>query len=417
LPFIPLLYYKYENVKKAGEMKVNSFLILEDGSVFKGFGWGAEIPLIGELKKGNTTGCPVGEVVFNTSMTGYQEIVTDPSYTGQIVLMTYPHIGNYGTDEMWSQTGPHSSGNSSCGKQAAALVVRSFYNGPVSEGRLFFNDFLRKEGICCISDIDTRALTLSLRNEGSRNGVIVRSEKKTLSNEEVSQVLDYLKSIPSMEGRNLIEELGTNQMVAPVNPDAEALNFALIDCGIKKGIVQEMESRGVNVTLFPSTATKEEMLKAGMDAVLFSNGPGDPAVLDDQIDLCRSLISELPVFGICLGHQIMGHALGGKTEKMKFGHHGGNHPVRDEETGRVFVTAQNHGFMIDESSLPSDVSVRFRNANDQSVEGLISREKKIFTAQFHPEAEPGPDDSTWIFEEFVKLTKEWEGKKCPRTRA
>ncbi|MBN2656465.1 MAG: glutamine-hydrolyzing carbamoyl-phosphate synthase small subunit [Spirochaetales bacterium] len=391
-------------------MKVNSFLILEDGAVFKGFGWGAQIPLVSELKKGNTEDCPVGEVVFNTSMTGYQEIVTDPSYTGQIVLMTYPHIGNYGTEEKWSQTGPHSSGSTSAGKQAAALVVRSFYNGPVAEGRLFFNDFLKKEGIRCISDIDTRALTLSLRNEGSRNGVIVRSDKKRLSDEEIALVLDYLKSIPSMEGRNLIDELGTETMIAPAAPKQEALNFALIDCGIKKGIVQEMENRGVNVTLFPSTVSREQILAAQIDAVLFSNGPGDPAVLENQIGLCESLIGKVPVFGICLGHQIMGLALGGKTEKMKFGHHGGNHPVRDEETGRVFVTAQNHGFMVDETSLPSDVSVRFRNANDQSVEGLISREKKIFTTQFHPEAEPGPDDSTWIFSEFVKLTKEWEGK-------
>jgi carbamoyl-phosphate synthase small subunit len=391
-------------------MKVHSFLILEDGAVFKGFGWGADIPLVKELKNGSTKAYPAGEVVFNTSMTGYQEIVTDPSYTGQIVLMTYPHIGNYGTDETWSQSDSGSSGNLPSGKHAAALVVRSFYNGPVTEGRLFFNDFLKKEGIACISDVDTRALTLSLRNEGSRNGIIVRSDNASLTENEIDEVLEYLKSIPSMEGCNLIENLGTKESLELGGNKPGALRFALVDCGIKKGIVQEMEARDVNISLYPSTVTKEEIISDGVDAVLFSNGPGDPAVLKQQIDLCRSLVGELPVFGICLGHQIMGHALGGKTEKMKFGHHGGNHPVRDEETGRVFVTAQNHGFMIDEKSLPRDVMVRFRNANDQSVEGLISREKKIFTAQFHPEAEPGPDDSTWIFSEFVSLTKEWEGK-------
>lgn len=391
-------------------MKVNSFLVLEDGKFFRGSGWGADIPLVSELEKGNTKDCPVGEVVFNTSMTGYQEIVTDPSYTGQIVLMTYPHIGNYGTDNKWSQTSPHSDGISSRGKQAAALVVRSFYNGPVTEGRLFFNDFLKREGISCISEIDTRALTLSLRNNGSRNGVIVRSDNAELSDEELERVLLYLKTIPSMEGRNLIDELGTDKIIESDNSSDGELHFALIDCGIKKGIVQEMEGQNVRITVFPSHTSSQALIDSNVDAVLFSNGPGDPAVLIDQIELCRSLIGRIPLFGICLGHQIMAHALGGKTAKMKFGHHGGNHPVRDEETGRVFVTAQNHGFMADEESLPPEVSVRFRNANDNSVEGLISRKHKIFTAQFHPEAEPGPDDSTWIFREFVDLARKWEEK-------
>ena len=391
-------------------MKVNSFLILEDGSCFKGRGWGAEIPLVSELEIGKTKTCPVGEVVFNTSMTGYQEIVTDPSYTGQIVLMTYPHIGNYGTDDEWSQSSTHSPGNSKQGKQAAALVVRSFYNGPVTEGRLFFNDFLKREGISCISDIDTRALTLSLRNNGSRNGVIVRSDQKSLTVDEVKSVQEYLKSVPTMEGRNLIDDLGTNQIIDYEANQNWEQHFALIDCGIKKGIVQQMQSQNVKITIFPSNIDKQTVLDKDIDAVLFSNGPGDPAVLENQISLCKSLVGEVPVFGICLGHQITALALGGQTEKMKFGHHGGNHPVRDEKTGKVFVTAQNHGFMVDEKTLPEEVLIRFRNANDKSVEGLISDSHKIFTAQFHPEAEPGPDDSTWIFKEFVDLVKEW-GKK------
>jgi carbamoyl-phosphate synthase small subunit len=392
-------------------MKVNSFLVLEDGSCFKGNGWGAEIPLVSELQKGKIEAYPAGEVVFNTSMTGYQEIVTDPSYTGQIVLMTYPHIGNYGTDDNWSQTSPHNDGKHQKGKQAAALVVRSFYNGPVTEGRLFFNDFLKKEGISCISDIDTRALTISLRNDGSRNGVIVRSENRDLSESEMETVLDFLHSAPSMEGRNLIEDLGTDSvLILDKGLDDSTRHFALIDCGIKKGIIQEMQALNVRISLYPSHTDSETLLRSGVDAVLFSNGPGDPAVLVDQIELCRALVGKLPVFGICLGHQIMAHALGGKTEKMKFGHHGGNHPVRDEQTGKVFVTAQNHGFMVDESSLPEDVSIRFKNANDGSVEGMFSESRKIFTAQFHPEAEPGPDDSTWIFKEFVNLVNEWEAK-------
>ncbi|MDA3811225.1 MAG: glutamine-hydrolyzing carbamoyl-phosphate synthase small subunit [Spirochaetaceae bacterium] len=392
-------------------MKVNSFLVLEDGSSFKGSGWGAEIPLVSELQKGKIGTCPAGEVVFNTSMTGYQEIVTDPSYTGQIVLMTYPHIGNYGTDDNWSQSSPHNSGHPNSGKQAAALVVRSLYNGPVTEGRLFFNDFLKREGISCISDVDTRALTLSLRNEGSRNGVIVRSNNKNLSEAELKTVLEYLNTVPSMEGRDLISDIGTEKIQTLESDTSKNLShFAIIDCGIKKGIVQELQSQNVKVTLFPSSSDFKQILNSGVNAVLFSNGPGDPAVLEKQIILCKELVGKIPVFGICLGHQIMAHALGGKTLKMKFGHHGGNHPVRDEKTGKVFVTAQNHGFMVDENSLPENVSIRFRNANDLSVEGLFSREKQIFTAQFHPEAEPGPDDSTWIFKEFVDLVKEWEGK-------
>lgn len=391
-------------------MKVNSFLVLEDGSCFKGNGWGAEIPLVKELHNGEISNNPVGEVVFNTSMTGYQEIVTDPSYTGQVVLMTYPHIGNYGTNDHWSQSSPHEKGNSPQRKQAAALIVRSFYNGPVTEGRLFFDDFLKREGICCISDVDTRALTLNLRDEGSRNGVIVRSENRELSVSELDSVIEYLKTVPSMEGQNLINGLGTDKPVEYSKGSNSSKHFALIDCGIKKGIVQEMEKQNVKITLFPSDISAETLLEHKIDAVLFSNGPGDPAVLSGQIKLCKSLIGKKPVFGICLGHQIMAHALGGKTAKMKFGHHGGNHPVRDEQTGKVFVTAQNHGFMVDENSLPKEVSVRFKNANDGSVEGLISQKHKIFTAQFHPEAEPGPDDSTWIFREFVDLVEKWEDK-------
>ena len=389
-------------------MKVNSFLVLEDGSSFKGDGWGSEIPLVNKLQKVKTKICPAGEVVFNTSMTGYQEIVTDPSYTGQIVLMTYPHIGNYGTVDEWSQTSPHIKEHILKGKHAAALVVRSFYNGPVAEGRLFFNEFLKKRGISCISNIDTRALTLNIRNNGSRNGVLVRSEHKELSSEELAAVLEYLKTVPSMTGRNLIGDIGVTDPVSlEQNKSADSLHFAVIDCGVKKGIVQELQSQNVQITIFPSDINKKSLLSHSINAVLFSNGPGDPAVLEDQIALCKSLIGVVPVFGICLGHQIMSHALGGKTVKMKFGHHGGNHPVRDEKSGKVFVTAQNHGFMVDEQSLPEKISIRFRNANDHSVEGLFSDDFKIFSSQFHPEAEPGPDDSTWIFEEFVSLVKKW----------
>lgn len=371
-------------------MKKNSCLVLEDGSFFAGISFGAEPDEYSE-----------GEVVFNTGMSGYHEILTDPSYTGQIVMMTYPHIGNYGNISEWTEAGPEDPARKTV--KVRALVVRSVYRGRVYNGRQRLDSFLSENGICGISNIDTRALTLQLREHGNQKGCIVKCDivdgKPDLA--VVRKAHAMLTAMPDMQGQNLIEGVGTETLEI-VNPGKKTI-FALIDCGIKANIIRELTSRDVTVKLFPSTVSADDVLTAGVDAVLFSNGPGDPAVLEKQIALVKALIDKLPVFGICLGHQLISLGLGAETYKMKFGHHGINNPVRDELTGKVYVSSQNHGFAVKEESLPKDVKLWFMNANDKSVEGIISTERKIASVQFHPEAAPGPVDTSWIFDEYIKM--------------
>ncbi|MFW6388028.1 MAG: carbamoyl phosphate synthase small subunit, partial [bacterium] len=285
---------------------------------------------------------------------------------------------------------------------AAGFVLRSVYRGPVPEGRVTLDALLRKGNTPGISDIDTRALTLKLRDEGSRTGVIVTpsdSHARTLSEDDLKKAMEYLRAFPSMVGRNLVTEVGTRSILE-INPQGRP-HIALLDCGSKANIVRELTSRDCHITVLPSTVDSREIAAVGADAVLVSNGPGDPAVLAPQIQALKELVGETPLLGICLGHQLLSHAVGAETEKMKFGHHGVNHPVRDEKTGRVFVTSQNHGFTVREDSLPDGVGVWFRNANDGSIEGISSDEQGIYTAQFHPESSPGPDDSSWIFDSFL----------------
>lgn len=381
-------------------MKTTSYLILEDGSEYKGYAFGAEPPSAAELANAEKTKGAAGEVVFNTGMTGYHEILTDPSYKGQIVCMTYPHIGNYGCDEAWNESGPEKPVTAQHIK-ASGFVVRSLYDGPVPENRASLVNFLKKYGISGISDIDTRKLTLRIRDQGSPNGIIIKSKGDIITEEEKKQCLDFLKSFPSMEGRDLVSDLGTVEPVV-VNPQG-APHICLIDCGTKANIVNEMVEIGCKVTVVPNRSTVAQVRGTKADGVLFSNGPGDPAVLGYLVELAKGLMGNMPVFGICLGHQIIGQALGAKTFKMKFGHHGINNPVRDEKTGMVLITSQNHGFSVDEKSLAKDVEVRFRNVNDQTVEGLAHKKLPVLTVQFHPEAAPGPRDSSWIFKEFLSL--------------
>ncbi len=382
-----------------------TFLVLEDGSVYRGRGFGAAAAEVDSLEPlladATVPSRSVGEVVFNTAMAGYHEVLTDPSYTGQLVTMTYPHIGNYGDLPEWSEVGPEGSIDRQPVK-AAGFVTRSVYSGPVPDGRTGLHDFLATNDTPGVSEVDTRRLTLHLREKGSLLGVLAvpgDPRRGDLTTGETKRVLDFLKSFPSMIGRNLIGEVGTNEYSLVRRGNGP--HVAIIDCGSKANIVRELSELDWTISLFPSRADAQDIRRVKPDALLVSNGPGDPATLVEQVRVVQDLIGKIPTFGICLGHQIIALALGASTYKMKFGHHGVNHPVRDERTRRVFVTSQNHGFAVDEKSLPQGSDVWFRNANDGTVEGLIDERLPMLCAQFHPESAPGPRDSGWIFREFM----------------
>ncbi len=387
-------------------MKQRRYLVLEDGSVFPGFAFGGSARNASAVQ-----GLPdpshieneysgAGEVVFNTAMTGYHEVLTDPSYTGQIVVLTYPHAGNYGDADSWNESGPETR-TVIRGIKSAGLVVRSLYRGPVPAGRISLDDFLKQNAIPGITDVDTRALTLHIRDGGSKRGLLLDpvEGKKELTPAEIESAVSWLQAFPDMIGRNLIGDVGC-QLTSVENSDGK-YTVVLLDCGSKANIVRDLVERDCRVVLMPSLSSAEEILAQKPDGVLASNGPGDPAVLEQQTAAIRGIIGKTVVFGICLGHQLISLALGAKTEKMKFGHHGVNHPVRDEETKKVFVTSQNHGFTVVEESLPEGVKVWFRNANDGTVEGIADDERRVRTAQFHPESAPGPDDAKWIFDRFI----------------
>lgn len=392
--------------KRNGMRNMHNVLILDDGSLFPGTAFGAAAPELDHLQVGQEPEKGAGEVVFNTAMSGYHEVLTDPSYTGQIVAMTYPHIGNYGTCADWSEVGPE-AGSSRTTVKAAGFVVRRLYAGPVPAGRGTLHDLLAAHATPGITGVDTRRLTLQLRDRGSRSGVIIQApDRRTgaIGAAELARVQEFLHAFPQMEGRNLIGAVGTRE---PVTINAGGLpHLALLDCGLKANIIRELTKRGAAVTVLPSSSPYEQLLESGADALFLSNGPGDPAVLQLQVALARKAVGQLPVLGICLGHQLIAEAMGARTFKMKFGHHGINHPVRDEFTGKVFVTSQNHGFAVDESSLPKDTRVWFKNANDGTNEGLCDRKRRVLSAQFHPESAPGPADSAWIFDAFLDAVNE-----------
>ncbi len=384
-------------------------LVLADGAVFYGDAFGSTPPTVNELievprEDGDLSLQNLGEVVFNTAMTGYPEVLTDPSYTGQIVVMTSPQIGNYGIDSQWAE----SAADEDRPIKVAGFVVRDLHRGSVPPGRKSLEAYLADHRIPGITAVDTRALTLNLRDNGSRNGLICRSVAgDRLSPEELAAATRIVKGFPVMEGRSLVTAVGSREVVhlrgGGGGSGSAGAHIALYDCGIKSNIVRELQKRGCSLSLMPSTATAQEIRATGASAVLLSNGPGDPAVLTHQVEQTRELLGTIPVLGICLGHQIIAEAVGGQTFKMSFGHHGVNHPVRDERQGRVFVTSQNHGFAVREDSLPETTTVWFRNANDDTVEGLWDDTLRIRTTQFHPESAPGPHDSTWIFNAFLEV--------------
>jgi carbamoyl-phosphate synthase small subunit len=380
---------------------MKAILALEDGSVFHGEGFGAR-----------ASAC--GEVCFNTSMTGYQEILTDPSYKGQIVTMTYPLIGNCGVNavdvESWQ---PH----------VAGFVIREL-SPVVSNWRADFSlaEYLEKNGIPGIQGIDTRQLTKKLRVRGAMNGFISTEEisdkeavrrakefvflgvdyvkevthKKAFrwdEKDEQSAAFDLVRGIKAADARNVRQPL----------PPAD-IPIVAFDYGLKYNILRRLRQHGFATQVLPATASADDALKHKPAGIFLSNGPGDPAALNYIVREVKTLVDTgIPIFGICLGHQILGQAFGGKTFKLKFGHRGANQPVKDLESGRVEITAQNHGFAVDAKSLPSDVAVNRVNLNDQTVEGLRHKTKPVFCVQYHPEASPGPHDSTPLFAEFRSL--------------
>lgn len=368
-----------------------ALLALADGTLFPGIAIGAE----GE------TG---GEVVFNTSMTGYQEILTDPSYRGQMITFTYPHIGNVGAnpEDVESER-----------IQVSGVIVRELAEVHSNfRARQSFNDYLMSENITGIACVDTRALVLHLRTHGAQMGVI------STDTGNPDELVDRARALPSMEGRNLVDEVSTQSAYAwrqgtwqlgggyREYTDAElakAPHVVAYDYGIKYNILRLLVENGFRVTVVPARTTAAEVRALSPDALFLSNGPGDPAAVSYAIETVRELVGSVPTFGICLGHQLLGLALGAPTYKLKFGHRGGNHPVRNEETGKVEITVQNHGFATDIDRVPPTLRISHINLNDRTVEGFTVPDAKAFSIQYHPESSPGPHDARYHFRRFREL--------------
>jgi carbamoyl-phosphate synthase small subunit len=363
-----------EYVRSQGRSRAT--LVLEDGAAFEGWSFAGE----GEV---------AGEVVFTTSMVGYQETITDPSYRGQILLFTYPLIGNYGVIP---------GDDESRKVQAAAVLVREYTPHPsnwASERSLA--DLLEENDVLGIEGIDTRALTRHLRDKGAMRGVISTSES------DRNVLREQATAHPSMVGLDLAST--SSELTEPTLLPAlgqERCRVVALDYGVKGSIYRELRNHGATVLAMPGSTSPDEILAAEPDGLFLSNGPGDPAALGEAVDTLRPLLGEVPTFGICLGHQLLGLALGCETYKMPFGHHGANHPVRNLETGRIEITSQNHGFAVNEESLRDGVELTHRNLYDGTVEGIASRELRAWSVQYHPESSPGPRDSGYLFEEFVQ---------------
>lgn len=369
-----------------------ALLVLEDGSVFEGSGFGAQ----GEV---------FGEVVFNTSMTGYQEILTDPSYNGQIVTMTYPEIGNYGVNEEDIESRrPFLKG----------FVVKEYWRTPSnwrSQGDL--ESYLANYGVVGIEGIDTRALTKLIRSKGAQKAVISTLDLDT------SSLLNKVRASEGIVGIDLVTEVsceepygwseGTHKWdpLEEGNP-REGGKFKVVayDFGLKHNILRKLTDYGCEVTVVPSRTPPNEVLSLDPDGLFLSNGPGDPAAVAYAVESVSTLVGKKPIFGICLGHQILSLALGAESYKLKFGHRGANQPVKELRTGKVEITSQNHGFAIDADTLRDDIEVTHINLNDNTVEGIKHKKHPAFSVQYHPEASPGPHDASYLFEDFVRLMKE-----------
>lgn len=359
--------------------KTNAALALADGSVYRGIAFGAAADA-------------AGEAVFTTVMTGYQEVCTDPSFRGQIVCMTYPLIGNYGVN---------ADDDESREPWIAGLVVREQSQTPSnwrSIGTL--DDYLKRYGIPAISGIDTRALTRHIRSVGDTRAVLV----STAADRSDGELVALAQQAPLPGEHDVVDEVMTEG--AERFGDGDGPHIAVLDCGVKRNIIRSLVARGAKVTVLPYGTPYDEIANLNPDGVIVSPGPGDPANLDAGLDVVRNLLAdERPYFGICLGHQLLARAIGAETSKLKFGHRGGNHPVRDERTGRVSITAQNHGFRVDGDSIPTSDgwNVALVNLNDGTVEGLAHDRLPVLSVQFHPEASPGPHDNGGLFDRFLEL--------------
>lgn len=347
-------------------------LILEDGSIFPG-------TLL-------TDSPAVGEVVFNTGMTGYQEVLTDPSYCGQIVTMTYPLIGNYGTAALFDQ--------------AVKSYVRGFVISELCEIPSNWRQeqglpyYLREKDITCIYEVDTRAVTRKIRSVGTMKGIIVPA----------ATAADEIKSLLATKlETQVVAEVTTKEVV---HMPGSGPRVAVLDYGIKRNILNSLRAVGCDLTVLPADTTAEQVLTLDTDGVFLANGPGDPKDVPGSIATVKKLIGKKPIFGICLGHQLLALAMGANTYKLKFGHRGANHPVKDLATGRVYITSQNHGYAVEESTLVGrDLEVTHRAVNDETVEGMKHKYLPVFSVQYHPEAAPGPDDNTYLFDQFLALMK------------
>jgi len=361
---------------------MKALLALEDGTVFYGNTFAGE----GEI---------AGEVVFNTGMTGYQEVLTDPSYKGQIVTMTYPLIGNYGINSEDIESG---------GIRVEAFVVKEYEPIPSNwRSQKTLADYLNEEGKIGIEGIDTRALTRHIRLAGAMRGVISTEDLDTAS------LTGKARASEGLVGRDLVKEVTCRKPYQWRQEKGARYEVVALDCGMKFNIARSLALRGCNVTVVPAQTTADEIRAMKPDGILLSNGPGDPEPITYAVRTIQNLIGEYPIFGICLGHQLLGLAFGGRTFKLKFGHRGANHPVKNLLTGRVEITTQNHGFCVHMESIKDpEIQITHINLNDQTLEGMRHKSLPIFSVQYHPEASPGPHDSSYLFDEFIKMMKEGE---------
>ena len=354
-------------------------LILKNGMIFNGISLGH----IGQT---------MGEICFNTSMTGYQEILTDPSYCGQIINMTYPHIGNYGINlEDIESSKIHLSG----------FIVKECSDIPSNYRSIqSFNSYLKDNSIVGIQEVDTRMITRIIRDEGSMNAII------SSNNLDEKILLKKLDSFPLMKGLDLAKRVSTQTRYSWNKYKNPKYKIAVIDFGIKYNILRLLDSFGCEIEIFPADTEYTEIIKYNPDGVFLSNGPGDPQAVDYGIKTVKSLLGKKPIFGICLGHQILCLALGAKTFKLQFGHRGSNHPVKNVKNNLIEITSQNHGFSVIPESLPSNVKITHTSLNDNTIEGIECKSLNAFSIQYHPESSPGPHDSRYLFESFIKMMEE-----------